>query len=141
MLGEAELAFLDAQRIAALREVAANLLQLLVADLIKADLVKEAQKPRLAELAGLAIAVPHLQGTADKLIAAGAFHAVDAEVGAADADRVFGGPGARRVVFGGHQTVARVGRRGYRCAEVNVTEAHDQIGRLEQHLLDVVDAV
>ena len=112
-----------------------------VADFIKADLVKEAQQPGLAELAGLTVAVPHLQGTTYELITAGAFHTVDAEVGAADADRVLGGPGARRVVLGGYQTVARIGRRGYRRAEVNIAQAHNQIGRLEQYLLDVVDAV
>ena len=47
---------------------------------------------------------------ADELIAAGAFHAVDAQVRAADADGVFGRPGARGVVLGGDQAMARIER-------------------------------
>ena len=76
----------------------------------EADLVEEAQQPGLALLedAGRAPAVPHLDGAPDQLIAARPLHAVDAEIGAADADRVLGRPGARRIIFGGDEAMARI---------------------------------
>ena len=77
----------------------------------------------------------------DELVAAGALHAVDAEVGAADAHGVLRGPGARRVVLGGDQAVAGVERRGHRRAQVDVAQAHDQVAGVEHDASDLVDAV
>ncbi|RDJ48561.1 hypothetical protein AB721_18580, partial [Acinetobacter baumannii] len=54
------------------------------------QLIEKAQQPRLAGKIGhLVIAIPHLQSAADKLIAARAFHTVDAQIRPADAHRVF----------------------------------------------------
>ena len=88
----------------------------------------------------VSIGIPHLHGSADELIAAGAFHAVDAQVGAADADGVFRRPGARRIVLGGDQPMARIERRRDRCAEVDVAQAEHEIAGVEDDALHVVDA-
>ena len=87
-----------------------------------------------------AVRVPHLHGAADELVAARAFHAVDAQVGAADADGILRRPGARRVVLGGDQPMARVERRRHRRAEVDVAQSQHQIARLEHDATHVVDA-
>ena len=86
-----------------------------------------------------AIVAPDLHGAPDELVAARALHAVDAEVGAADADRVLGRPRAGRVVLGGDQPVPGVERRGHRRAEVDVAEAEHEVGGVEHDALDVVD--
>src|SRR5690606_15838500 len=48
VVGQAQLGLLDAQRVAAQREIATNFQQFLGRDRIKADLVEEAQQPGLA---------------------------------------------------------------------------------------------
>src|SRR3990167_6272771 len=139
VVGQVQLAVFDAQVIAAQREVATDLQQLVRRHRVEADLVEEAQQPGLAvEGRHLAVAVPHLQGAADELITAGAFHAVHTHIGAADADGVLRGPGARRVVFGGDQAMTRVQRRGHRRAQVDVAQAHDQITGLEHRAVHLV---
>ena len=81
---------------------------------------------------GLAPSVFHTwHGAADELVAARPFHAVDAQVGAADADDVLRRPGARRVVLGGDEPVARIDRRRHRRAEIDVAEAHHQVVGVE----------
>jgi hypothetical protein len=78
-------------------------------------------------------------GAADELIAAGTFHAVDAHVGAADADRVFGCPGAGGVVLGGDEAMAWIDGRGDGRAEVDVAEAEDEVAGFEDDAVHVVD--
>ena len=78
---------------------------------------------------GRCVEVPDRHGAADELVAARALHAVDAQVGAADADRVLRRPGAGRVVLRGDQAVPRVERGGHRRAEVDVAEAEHQVAR------------
>src|SRR5471032_2179727 len=97
-----------------MRERGARLDQLLAGDGKETDLIEEAQQPRLLETSGPPPAVPHLNGASDELIAARALHAIDAEIGAADADRVLRRPGARRIVFCGDEAVARIERRRHR---------------------------
>ena len=87
------------------------------------------------------VEVPHRHGAADELVAARALHAVDAQVGAADADGVLGRPGAGRVVLRGHQPVAGVERRGHRRAEVDVAEAEHEVAGVEHDAVHVVDRV
>ena len=99
-------------------------------------LVKKAQQPgplRL-KIKPVFAAVPHLQGASHKLIAARPFHAIHAEIGAANAHRVLGGPGAGGIIFGGHQTMAGVQRRRHRGAQINIAQTHDQIIRLEDNI-------
>ena len=86
-------------------------------------------------MTAMAIAVPHLNRTADELVAPGALHAVDAQIGAADAHGVFRSPGARWVVFGCHQPVPRVQRGGHGRAEVNVPKAQHEIAGREDDVL------
>jgi len=130
----------------ALRKSVAERSELLGRDRIELDPVEETQQPPLVvrELIGHTIGVPHLAGTAEQLVAARTLHAVDAEIGAADADHVVRRPGARGIVFRGDQPVARVDRHGDRRAEIDVAQAKHQIGRLEHdalYLLDRVEAV
>ena len=87
------------------------------------------------------MAIPHLYRAPDELIAAGAFHAVDAQVGATDADRVFRRPGARWIVLGRDQAMARIHRRGHRRAEVNIAQTQHQIRSIEHHALHVFDTI
>ena len=94
-----------------------------------------ANSPPLAE------AVPDLHGAADELVAAGPLHAVDAQVRAADADRVLGRPGAGGVVLGRDQPVPRVERCRDRRAEVDVAEPQHQVARVEDGPVHVVDRV
>ena len=81
------------------------------------------------EVRPAAVAVPHLHRAPDELVAAGALHAVDAQVGAADADRVLRRPRPRRVVLRGDQAVAGIERRGDRRAEVHVAEPEHEVAR------------
>ena len=82
-----------------------------------------------------AVGVPHLDRAADELVAARAFHAIDAQIGAADADGVLRRPGAGGVVLGRDQPMARIDRRGDRRAEVNVAQAEHQIAGVEHDAL------
>src|SRR5207344_817498 len=68
---------------------------------------------------------------ADELVTTRAFHAVYAQIGATDAHRILGGPGACRVVLGGDQPMARIERRGHGSAEVHITEPHHEVARAE----------
>ena len=85
------------------------------------------------------VRVPDLDGASDELVAARPFHPVDAQVGAADADRVLRRPRAGRVVLGGDQAVPRVQRGRDGGAQVHVAQAHDQVRRVEHRAVDVVD--
>ena len=125
----------------ALEKAVAKVEQLLARDRIEADLVEEAQQPRLAglERVGHAVGVPHLAGAPEELIAAGALHAVDAQIGAADADDVLRRPGAGRIVFRRDQAVARIDRRRHRRAEIDVAEAEHEIARVEDDALHLLD--
>jgi hypothetical protein len=73
------------------------------------------------------IGVPDLNGAAYELIAAGTFHAIDAHIGAADADCVFRRPGAGGIVFGGDKAMARIGGRGDWRSEIDIAETEDEI--------------
>ncbi len=63
-------------------EIPTDLVEFFVAHFVEANLIKETQQPGLVKGFSLSVAIPHLQGATDKLIAAGAFHAVHAQVGA-----------------------------------------------------------
>ena len=91
----------------------------------KRDLVEEAQQPRLSvpEVLCLTIGIPHLNGAAEQLVSAWALHAVNAEIGAANANDIGRRPGARGIVFRGDQAMARVHRRRHRRTEINVAQA------------------
>ena len=134
IIGETEAGLLDLEVVTPLWMITTDLLERFMADRMEAQLIEHAQQPRGGEVFGAAIAIPHLQRAADELIAAGAFHAIHAQIGAADAHRVLGGPGTCRVVLGGHQPLARVQRRGHRCAEIDIAEAHHQIAGVEYRL-------
>src|SRR5882762_4639983 len=103
VVAEAKSFVIDLELGAAGEKIFAEAEQFIGADGVKADLVEEAEEPGfvVGEIGGLAEGVPHLAGAADELVAAGAFHAVDAEVCTADADGVFGGPSTGGIVFGG----------------------------------------
>ena len=75
------------------------------------------------------VAVPDLHRAPDELVAARALHAVDAQVGAADADGVLRRPGAGRVVLGRDEPVAGVERGGHRRAEVHVAQPEHEVAR------------
>src|SRR5690606_24994113 len=135
VLGEAELAVLGTQGATTGGGVGAQVEQFLRRHRVPADAVEPAQQPRVL-FAGGAV-VPDLGGAADELVAAWALHTVDAQIGAADADRVLRGPGAGRVVLGGDQPVARVGRGGDRRAEVDVAEPEHQVFGGEDGVEDV----
>ena len=125
------------------REACAQSQQLLGTHRIKADLVEEAQQPGLAvaEVRALPEAVPHLDGAADELVAARAFHAIHAQIGAADAHGILGRPGAGRVVLGGDQSMTRVQRRGHGRAQVHIAQAHHQVAGAVDDVLDLLLAV
>ena len=108
---------------------------------IEADLIEESQEPRRRELAGSSPAIPHLNGAAYELIAARAFHTVDAEIRSTDADGVFRGPGASGIVFCGNQPMPGVERRGDGCAEINVAEAEHVVAGIEDDAMTIVDRV
>src|SRR5690606_23132095 len=65
---------------------------------------------------------------------------VDAHVDAADAHGAFGGVGSGRVVFGGEQAVPWVQGNSTRRAQVDVSQAQDQVACGEEHVFDVVPA-
>src|SRR5947209_7751053 len=104
---QAECLLADVELHAAMQKIIAEFQQLFAAHRIEADLIEETQQPRHIALKfpRHVIGVPHLAGTPDELISSGAFHAVDAQIGTADAHRVLRGPGSRRVVLGGDQAV------------------------------------
>ena len=132
---------LDPEPDPALDEVLPELQELGVADRIEPDLVEEPQQPGLAlgEVGRLPVPVPHLAGPADELVAPGALHAVDAQVGAADADGVLRGPGPRRVVLGRDQPVPGIDRGRDRGPEVDVAQPEDQVAGPEDDFPDLVD--
>ena len=107
------------------------------------DAVEEAEQPRGPgfERRPLLMGPPYLQGASDQLVATGALHAVDAQVGATDPDRALGRPGPGRVVLGRHQTVTRVDRRGQGGTQVHVAEAQDEVRGVEHDLAHVVDTL
>lgn len=96
--------------------------QLLLTDRVEAHLIEEAQQPWLTggELRVFEEFVPDRQRAPHQLVTARRIHAVDAHVHAADADRPFGGVGARRVIFGAQQAMARIERHRAGRAEVDV---------------------
>src|SRR5260370_40371129 len=112
VVAKAEFRWLDAQRILAVRESVANLQQVRCAYWKKSHLIEEAQQPRRTrrKLLRRSKSIPHLHGAANELVPARAFHAVHAEVSAADSHGVFGRPCPGGIVFGRHQTVARIRR-------------------------------
>src|SRR5262245_58592487 len=111
----------------------AHLQELTGADGKESDLVEEPEQPgrSWSELSRRSVRVPHLHRSADELVASGALHAVDAQIRSADTDRVLGRPRARRVVFRGDESMARIDRRRDRRAQIYVTEAEHQIARVE----------
>ena len=115
------------------RKSCAEFEQLGAAHGIEANLVEEAQQPRLtgSEVVRHLVGVPHLAGAADELISTRPLHAVDAQVSAADAHRILGGPHACRVVLGSHQPVPGIERRRHGRAKVDVPQAQHDVGRVE----------
>ena len=119
------------------REVPPPFLELFGRDFEKADLVEEAQQPRLAVLedVGLAIGVPHLDGAPEQLVTARAFHPVDAHIGAADPDDIGRGPGARGVVFGRNESMPRIDGCGDGGAQIDIAQSHHQVAGIEYDIL------
>src|SRR5581483_6220291 len=113
ILTKAELFFGDQRMVFAMQEVISHAKQFLGLDRIKANLIEEAEEPGGAgfELFRGAPGVPHLHGAADELIASRAFHAVDTQIRATNADGIFSSPRARGIVLCGDQTVTRIDRR------------------------------
>ena len=136
VLGVVEDAVLDVEFQGAVGERFAHGQQFLGVHLEEADAVEGAQQPVFVERRAPPLLVPNLHGAADELVAARPFHAVDAEVGTADAHGVFRRPGARGVVLGGDQPVAWIDGGGHWCAQVDVAQAHDQIVGAEHDVLD-----
>ena len=66
--------------------------------------------------------------SADELIAARAFHAIDTEVSAADTNGVLRGPGPRWIVLGGDKAMARVERSGNGYTKIDIAQSHDAVG-------------
>src|SRR5690606_4823035 len=141
IVAQPERCLLDTQWIFSAWKIVADCFEFFSADREKADLVEETQQPRLRELSRRAMAIPHLQRAADELIAARSLHAVHAHIRAADANRILRSPGARRVVFGGDQAMARIERGGYRRTEIDLAETHHHIAGIEHDFFDVFDAV
>ena len=141
VLRQRKLALLSAQRVIAQREITTDLREFIVADFVEANLIEEAQQIGLGKRGRAAVAIPHLQSAADKLVTARPFHAVHAKIRAADTHRVFCGPGTRRIVFGGHQAVTRIDRRGDRRPQIHIAQTHHQIGSVEDDILDLGNAV
>src|SRR6267378_6069200 len=140
---KAEFRGLDTERILAVRESVANLQQLGRAYRGKAHLIEEAQQPGRSrwKLLRRSKSVPHLHGAAHELIAAGAFHAVHAEIGAADSHGVLGCPRSGGIVFRRHQTVARVHRRGYRRSQIHVAQPEHQVAGAEDNAVNFIDGI
>src|SRR6266478_6445875 len=140
---KAEFRGLDTERILAVRESVANLQQLGRTYREKAYLIEEAQQPRrsLWKLLRRSKSVPHLDGAADELIAARAFHAVHAEVRAADSHGVLGCPRSGGIVFRGHQTVARIYGCGYRRSQIDVAQPEHQVAGTEDNAVNFIDGI
>ena len=141
IVGVGKFALFDLQRIGAVRKRRARLQSVPRALTGKeADLVEEPQQPWLPrrEHRRGAPGVPHLDGAAEQLIAARPFHAVDAHIGAADADGIFRRPGAGRIVLRRDQPMARIDGRRDRRAEIDVAQAEHEIAGIEHDPLDIV---
>src|SRR5699024_10627713 len=110
-------------------EIGSHLHKLFVANGIGLELVKEVKKPGFSflEAFGRAAKVPHLNGSADKLISSGALHTVNTEICSAYTNGVFRSPGSCRIIFCGYKPVARIDRCCYGSAEVYVTESEHKI--------------
>ena len=141
ILAQLEGGFFHLDGIVPFGEIPADLVEFFVADFIEANLVEEAQQPGFVEGPGFSVTVPHLQGAAHELVPPGTFHAVHAQVGAANAHGVFRGPGAGRVVLGGDQTVTRIVGRGHWRTQIHIAQPHDHIAGAEQDLFYLIDAV
>ena len=146
MFREGERAVGDAHAVtAAGSDVGPHVEQFLGADGIPADAVEEAQQPRVLGVESRCTQrmpmIPHLGRAPDELIAAGALHAVDAQIRAADADSVLRRPGACRVVLGGHQTMPRIERNRHRCTEIHVPQAEYEVIGVEDDAVHVVDRI
>src|SRR5437879_455837 len=143
---KAEFRGLDTERILAVRESVANLQQLGRAYRGKAHLIEEAQQPGRSrwKLLRRSKSVPHLHGAAHELIAAGAFHAVHAEIGAADSHGVLGCPRSGGIVFRRYETMTRINGRGYRRSKIDVAQPEHQVAGAKDdavHLIDRIEAV
>src|SRR5258708_2413559 len=141
VFAQREAAFFDAQRIAAVWERGARFDQFLARNGKETKPIEETQQPGFFETLGLPQAIPHLKGAPDELIAARTLHAIYAEIGAADADCVFGRPRARGIVLGGDEAMARIERRRDRRAEVDVAETQNKIAGLENDPTDLIFAL
>ena len=146
MLGERERSVADAHTVTSSRsDVGAHVQQFLGAHRIPFDAVEKAQQPWVFGLESGRLLrvpmVPDLRSTADELVAAWTFHAVDAQVGATDPDSVLRRPRPCRVVLGGHETVPWVERNGHGRPEVDVAETEDEVIGVEHDAVDVVDRV
>ena len=139
VLGQREGPVGDVHRAPPGRHVGAQFQQLLGRYRIPRDPIEKPEQPGASGLEGRGVPVPapDLGGAADELVAAGALHAVDAQVRTADADGVLRGPGAGRVVLRGHQPVAGIQRGGHRRAQVDVTEAQRQVLRGEDGVIHI----
>ena len=137
----AKLRLLDGDVALAVRKSIAHVEQFGGADRIEADLIEEAKQPGRAgfEVLRALERVPHLQRAPHQLVAAGAFHAVDAEIRAADSHSVFGGPGASGIVLGGDEAMAGIDGCCHWCAEIDVAQAEDEIAGIEDDAMDVFD--
>ena len=141
---QAECRLLDPHFETPARKILAQPQQFLGAHRIETDLVEEPQQPRLGEILRLPPAIPHLDGAPDELITARPFHPINAHVSAADADRVFGRPRPRGIVFRSHEPVPRIERHGDGRAEIHVAETEHEVAGVEDdllHLLDGIEAV
>ncbi|CGV06899.1 Uncharacterised protein [Salmonella enterica subsp. enterica serovar Typhi] len=125
MLLEIKYRIFNADGCAAFAEIVTQLGEFRFAHRVEAHLVEEVQQPRLVggELRIFQEFVPDRQRAAHQLIAAGRIHAVDAHVHPADPNGAFGGKGARRVIFGTQQAMARIDRHRAGCAEIDIAQA------------------
>ena len=148
VLGQPKGLFADLHLQVAMAEGVAHFGEFFLAHRVVANLVEKLQQPGLAtvELAVLQMLIPDRQGAPHQLVTAGGIHAVDAHVNAADAHGAFGGIGARRVVLGGHQTVARINGHCAGRTQIHITQTQHQIAGAENDVaylirgLQAVDA-
>src|ERR1700722_16001193 len=133
----------DIELHAAMQKILAKAQKLLAAHRIEANLIEETQQPRcpLAELPGHVIRVPHLAGAPHELVASGTFHAVDAQIRAADTHRVLRRPRTRGIVFRGDQAVPRIEGRRDRSAQIDVAQPQYQVACAEQNALHLIDGL
>src|SRR6185312_3316554 len=122
VLFQAERGFFHAQLEVSGNKILTQLEELAFTYRIKPDLIEKAQQPGLAilEVGGLAVAIPHLHGTSDKLITAWTLHPVYTQISAAYPYRVLGSPGPCRIILGGNQPVTWIHRCRHRCTEIYV---------------------